>query len=516
MASPSGKFASAARLGSLLALAAIAILVLPVAQADSTGGVRVLNKDSTYEREVVAGERAVAEWIVYDSDNITSYNVKTTIEGTHPTWDLSISPPTFTISPDSAQVISASFASKKSNLGESNNINVRFNITEIATGTTPVSYEIFKNVTFTVVAQKTAARHGLELFGHNVGLPGFLDNNPGRFTLMVLIWLIVGGIAIGFVIPLLRYIASKTETKYDDIILDIIRVPAMLLIVMYGLVDSLSQLELNAVTLAWIFRAYYIGLILVVAYVGYRIFKGVLIVWLKDVAKKTNTELDNVLVPIFDKIGTVVIIILAGIFLLNYFGVNVTVFVAGLGVAGLVVAFAAQDTLSNFFAGIFLLLDRPFVHGDTIIIENGDYCEVLHVGLRSTRLFDIFTQDLNVVPNNKLANMNIVNVSKPDAREKVAVEVGVAFDSDLDRVEKIMLEVAGKHPNVDKAKEYQPVARLSSFGENGAAYKMFFTVDHWNNRWRAAHEIRKEILTRFRKEGVQIPYPQRVVTMKKE
>jgi small-conductance mechanosensitive channel len=185
-------------------------------------------------------------------------------------------------------------------------------------------------------------------------------------------------------------------------------------------------------------------------------------------------------------------------------------------VAGLVVAFAAQDTLSNFFAGIFLLVDRPFSIGDTIIVENGDYCEVLHVGLRSTRLYDIFTSDMLVIPNNKLANMNIVNVSKPDKREKVTMEIGVAYDSELEKVEAILLEITGKHPNIDRAEESTPVVRLSSFGENGAIYRLFFTVDDWNNRWRVAHELRKEILARFAKDGIKIPYPQRVVHMKRE
>jgi small-conductance mechanosensitive channel len=506
----------ARRAGIVLALAAITLLLLPSILAEPAGSVRVLNKNASYDREVIAGEKASAEWTVYNSGNISSYNVRAAIEGSYGTWDLSVTPQTFTISPDSVQEAAIHFASKKSNLGESYTINVRFNITEISSGTTPSTYELSKNVTFTVVAQKTTEKRGLELFGHSVGLPSYLDNNPGRFLIMVLIWLIVGSIARYAVIPLMHYIASKTETKYDDIILDIIKVPTLLLIVMYGLVDSLSQLQLDELTLAWIFRAYYIGLILVLAYVIYRIFKGVLIVWLKAMAKKTHTELDVVLVPIFEKIGTVVIVIIAAIFLLNYFGVNVTVFVAGLGVAGLVVAFAAQDTLSNFFAGIFLLLDRPFVHGDTIIIENGDYCEVLHVGLRSTRLYDIFTQDLNVVPNNKLASANIVNVSKPNPREKVTVEIGVSLDGDLDKAEHIMLDVAARHPNVDKAKENEPVARLSSFGESGMEYKLFFTVDHWNNRWRVAHEMRKEILKRFRAEGIEIPFPQTVVRLKKD
>ena len=512
MKGPRTKVAATAIL--LLALAAATLVLSSTATAEIMGTVRVLNKDTTYERNVIAGETSTVKWMVYNSGNATSYNVRATIDGTYGTWGPSIDPKSFTVSPDSAQEVSLRFQSKKSNLGESHNINVRFNITEITTGT-PISYEVYRNTSLTVVAKQIIDEHGLTVLGNHFGLPAFLDHDWGRFLIFIIIWVIVGAAAVG-IIQALKWVASRTETKYDDIILDIVRTPTLLLIVLYGLTNSLSHIRIDAEALAWIIRAYYIGLILVIAYVSYKIFKGVLIVWLKDIAKKTDTEIDDILVPIFEKIGTVVIVIATGIFLLIYFGVNVTVFVAGLGVAGLVVAFAAQDTLSNFFAGIYLHMDRPFAIGDTLIVENGDYCEVLHIGLRSTRLFDIFTQDLLVMPNNKLANMNIVNVSRPDKREKVTMEIGVAYDSDLEKVERIMLDIVGKHPNVDKEKSNAPVVRLSSFGESAASYKLFFTVDDWANRWRVAHEMRKEILARFRKEGVQIPFPQRVITMKKD
>lgn len=512
MTSPRTRIAATA--GLLLALAAVTLVLFPSAAAEISGTVRVLNKDATYGRNVIAGELASVEWIVYNSGNATSYNIRATVDGTHGTWEPSIDPKSFTVSPDSAQEVSLRFQSKKSNLGESYNINVRFNITEIAIGP-PISYEVYRNVSLTVVAKQIIDEHGLTILGNHFGLPAFLDHDWGRFLIFIIIWVIVGAAAVG-IIQALRWVASRTETKYDDIILDIVRTPTLLLIVLYGLTNSLSHIRIDAEALAWIMRGYYIGLILVIAYAGYKIFKGVLIVWLKDIAKKTNTELDDILVPIFDKIGTVVILIITGIFLLNYFGVNVTVFVAGLGVAGLVVAFAAQDTLSNFFAGVFLLMDRPFSIGDTIIVESGDYCEVLHVGLRSTRLFDIFTQDLLVMPNNKLANMNIHNVSRPDKRQKVTMEIGVAYDSELEKVERIMLDIIEKHPNVDKEKCNAPVVRLSSFGESAANYKLFFTVDDWANRWRVSHELRKEILARFRKDGIQIPFPQRVIHLKKE
>ena len=502
---------------TVIVLMGVALLLLPAlpVHADSDRSIRVLDKDSTYDKNIIAGELAIVEWMIYNSGNISSFNIRVTIEGSYNTWDLSITPETFTVPPDSLQKVSLRFQSKKSNLGESYNVVVLFNITEITSQTVPVSYEIEKNASLTVVARQVIDEHGITILGHHFGLPIFLDNDWGRFLILIVIWMIVGALSVG-VIQLLKWAASKTQIKYDDLILEIVRVPTLVLIVLYGLVNSLSHIRIEAELLAWIMRFYYIGLLLVIAYVSYKIFKGVLIVWMREVASKTSTELDDVLVPIMDKIGTVVIVIVTAIFLLNYFGVNVTVLVAGLGIAGLVVAFAAQDTLSNFFSGIFILVDRPFAIGDTIVLENGNYCEVLHVGLRSTRLYDIFTDDLLVMPNNKLAGMNIVNVSRPDEREKVSIEIGVAYDSDLDKVERIINEVHANHPNVSKDTSNIPLLRLSSFGDSAIVYKVFFVVDDWHNRWRVAHEIRREILLRFRKEGVQIPFPQRVVHMRKD
>ncbi len=94
---------------------------------------------------------------------------------------------------------------------------------------------------------------------------------------------------------------------------------------------------------------------------------------------------------------------------------------------GLVIAFAAQDTLSNFFSGIHLLLDRPFKLGDVIYMEEGKYWRVLNVGMRSTRLYSIFDHELIIMPNNAVANQKIINVVKPDSkiRKKITLSLKV-------------------------------------------------------------------------------------------
>ena len=94
-------------------------------------------------------------------------------------------------------------------------------------------------------------------------------------------------------------------------------------------------------------------------------------------------------------------------------GVNVTVFIAGFGIVGLVIAFAMQDTMANFFSGIFLMTDRPFKVGDTILID-GDYCRVEKIGLRTTWLYNRFDHDIIIFPNNEIAGNKIVNLTQPD------------------------------------------------------------------------------------------------------
>lgn len=510
------RMAECLRLAATLALVAALVLQTPSARAGPGEDVKILNRDASYEREVVGGERATAGWFAVNMNNITSYNVRLGLADDYGTWRLSLEPSTFALSPNSAQEFQLVFDSRRSNLGETKTVVVRINVTEITTSTTPASFELSRSVTFTVVAQPTQEVHGLDLLGYHLSLPEPLDNRWGRFAILVLIWFVVGALATFAIIPFLRKLAKRTKTKYDDIVLDIISIPVLAIIVLWGVIDSLAQLELRADVISWLVRARDLVIILILCYVGYKIFKGVLISWLKEVAERTESRVDDVLVPVFDNIGTVVIVVIACIFVLNYLGINVTVFLAGMGVAGLVIAFAAQDTLSNFFAGVHLLLDRPFSVGETIVLENGDYCEVKHIGMRSTQLYNLFTVDTISIPNSKIANMQIINVCRPTRMEKAVVELSVAYDSDLDKVEKIIDEVVSSHPNVVKDEKHRHIIRLTEFGDSGIKYKVWFVVDDFQNRWRVSHELRKEVFKRFRREGVEVPFPQRVVRVRRD
>jgi small-conductance mechanosensitive channel len=161
-----------------------------------------------------------------------------------------------------------------------------------------------------------------------------------------------------------------------------------------------------------------------------------------------------------------------------------------------------------------LLLDRPFVEGDYVQIMTGETCRVDKIGIRSCRLYDVFANDYIVLPNNKLVNDKIVNLNEPDGKGVGEITLSVVPTADVSSVEKILLEVASRNDEVLKDEGVAPSVRLAGFSESGLDFKLFFWVSEFMSKWRVAHELRKEIVARFAKSGIEMAVPQRTVYVK--
>jgi small-conductance mechanosensitive channel len=345
-------------------------------------------------------------------------------------------------------------------------------------------------------------------------LPAPFDGNYATFFLNVGIWAAIA-LFIAFVIdPAVRMFTKRTKTDIDDRVVKILRLPIFVLVIVFGLVTSFSILPLSEGDVKLVFRTYGIVLITIVTFVAYKIFREVLIYLGRRISAKTKSEVDDVLIPVIDKIGGVVILIFGAVGMINYLGYDITFLLAGVGVFGLVIAFAAQDVLSNFFSGIFLLLDRPFSEGDYITISSGEVCRVERIGIRSTRLYEVFKNDYIILPNNKLANDKVVNMNEPDGQGMVTVAVGVAYGSDIEKVERTLIELASRHPNVLKDTGKGPSVRFLKFGESTLEFGLYFWVDNFMNQWQVAHELRKQLYEKFAEEGIEIPFPQRTIYIK--
>ena len=343
-----------------------------------------------------------------------------------------------------------------------------------------------------------------------------IEDKFTAFFVNFILWVLVG-VALVFILdPLLKKAAERTETPIDDMVIEIVRGPLLIFLAVYGFASSIYILSPSLDTVVLVGKVYDIVVILLISWVAYKIFRDVVIYEVRKYSKKTKSQLDDALVPLAEKLGIITIIFFALTAVLGYLGVNVTMLVAGMGVLGLVVAFAAQDTLSNFFSGIHLLLDRPFKEGDIIMLETGEYCEVKHVGMRSTKLYNTFDHDMIIVPNNQIAGQKIVNISTPDVNFKVRFPIDVSYDSDPDEVKKTILEVAMSHPNVIKDGDKAPFVRLVDFLDSNIRYKVYLWVDDAMNQWKVEAEMKEKLLKIFREKGIEISYPQHVVHLKND
>jgi small-conductance mechanosensitive channel len=214
--------------------------------------------------------------------------------------------------------------------------------------------------------------------------------------------------------------------------------------------------------------------------------------------------------PIFENLWTFAVLV-GGLFaVLSVWQVDVTPLLASAGIAGIAVGFAAKDTVANFFGSIALYVDGTYTVGDYVKLDSGDAGTVVDISIRSTRLV---TRDHVVVtvPNSVLNSARIVNRSGPRPHTRVRVPVGVAYGSDIDAVESALLDVAEDEDLV--VDNPHPRVRFRGFGDSALEYELLAYVSNPMADARAKHRLNRGIYRRFREDGVEIPFPQRIVTV---
>jgi small-conductance mechanosensitive channel len=186
---------------------------------------------------------------------------------------------------------------------------------------------------------------------------------------------------------------------------------------------------------------------------------------------------------------------------------------AGAGIIGIAVGFAAKDSLANLFAGIFILVEAPYELGDFVVLDGGDRGRVTKIGLRSTRI--LTRDDIEItVPNAVIANNKITNESGgPWEKERVRISVGVAYGSDIDRVKEVLLDVARHLPEVSS--EPDPRVRFRNFGDSALELQLMCWIDEPVLRGRTTDALNTAVYKRFQAEGIQIPFPVREVYLQR-
>jgi len=225
----------------------------------------------------------------------------------------------------------------------------------------------------------------------------------------------------------------------------------------------------------------------------------------------SKLRFSKLLQDMFVSIGAKAVMIVGILVGLSQLGFQLGPILAGLGVAGFIVGFALQDTLSNFAAGAMILVYRPYDVGDMIEAAGGVFGKVSHMSLVSTTILTIDNQTL-VVPNSKIWGDVIKNVTAQRER-RIDMVFGISYSDDIPTAERILESILELHPKV--LKDPEPIVKLHNLGDSSVDFGVrpwVRTEDYWGVHW----DVTREVKMRFDAEGVSIPFPQRDVHFYRE
>lgn len=234
--------------------------------------------------------------------------------------------------------------------------------------------------------------------------------------------------------------------------------------------------------------------------------------YLLNIAESTETKIDDTLLPTLRRVLPITIYAAGALVAIDSVGVSISPILAGLGIGGLAVALAVQPTLSNFFAGTYVVTEGELKEGDFIELEGGPSGYVEDVGWRSTKIRSRFN-NLVIIPNSRMAESIVTNYFSPTPAMNVIVTCGVSYDANLEDVERFSVEEAEAVINdSDQAiKDVEPFFGFSNFGDSNIDFFVFLQAIDRTGTFTLKSELIKRIHERFNVEGIEINYPVRKI-----
>ena len=342
------------------------------------------------------------------------------------------------------------------------------------------------------------------------------DVSLGRITLALFIFFLVyflRQLISNFGIKFLKKFTVRTKTDLDDKLLNLIEAPVKFLFIIIGLwaaVEILQLPEESTVFINRIIRSLFAYVIIWTAYRATDILSG----FLRKVAMKTETGLDDHLVIFVGKFLRIGVVIIGVMILVREWNYDITGLVAGLGLGGLAFALAARDTVANLFGSITILVDRPFVLGDWIETPHVEGT-IEDIQLRSTQI-RTFSHALVTIPNSTLANDPITNWSRMGKR-RIKFSLGVTYSSTREQVEVCgsrILEMLKSHPDIHPETIF---VYFTDFGDSALEYFLYFFTKtiKWEEYLRIRQDVNLKIMSIIEELGMNIAFPSQSLYLEK-
>ena len=324
--------------------------------------------------------------------------------------------------------------------------------------------------------------------------------------------LFAGGVVLGLLLETylftrLRSLADRTSWRWDDLVLGSLRGMPLIWLATAGAFAAKQYVALPETWSTVVDKAFVVVVGLSLTVVGMRVAAAAIRAW----ARTTEGGVPST--SLLENVARILVFVLGAFLVLQNLGIKVGALVASLGIGGLAVALALQDTLSNLFAGFQIILARQIRTGDFVRLDTGEEGYVTDIQWRNTTIKNRLDDHEVVIPNSKLSNAIVKNFNLPSRPLWVGVDVGVSYDSDLEEVEEVALGVARElAEDFDLADGYpDPVLRYQSFDDSAVTFRLRLRADEFATSFPLRHAMVKRIHARFREEGINIPFPIRTL-----
>ena len=328
--------------------------------------------------------------------------------------------------------------------------------------------------------------------------------------------IVSGGIVLGMIFKQvvhsrLKKAALKSEWEGDDIILDAVESQIVLWFFLAALSQALRGVEIAEPIGLYVSKFVIIILIASITHAAAKLIVGLLDLW----SKKQGGEFPST--TMFTNFVWVTVYIIGLLVILDALDISITPMLTALGIGGLAVSLALKDTLTDVFAGLHILLSKKVQPGDFVILDSGEMGYIQNITWRNTKMLERTNNIINI-PNTKLSNAIIKNYDSGDSSFSVKIPVGVGYDSDLDVVERVVMEVANDlHQSMDEMnKKAEPAFKFRGFGQSSIDFIVYFRGNKYGDQNPIIHEFVKKLHKRFNEEGIEIPFPMRTVIQRSE
>ncbi|MCU0424435.1 MAG: mechanosensitive ion channel family protein [Candidatus Kapabacteria bacterium] len=318
----------------------------------------------------------------------------------------------------------------------------------------------------------------------------------------------------------LTRMAARSENQYDDILVDALRRSILYVVLLTGLNIALRELPRAKVIMPYARPILTACFIVLLAYILTKVLKMLVRI------RAEHDQSRMAAVSLTRRTIEIVVYTVAFVMVLKSFGVDIAPVITALGVGGLAVALALQDTLSNLFAGIYITLARQICVGDYIRISDGFEGYVRDIGWRNT-IIEMLEMNSVLIPNNKLAQAIVINYNLPSEIQYLLLTFGVHHQTDPQLVEDVLVTMVNESGSATREEAFEseqpqgkirgllchpePIVRFREFGEYTLNFRFFVAISHFDLQFEARSNVMKKIYYTFKQAGITVPMPIRAL-----